>query len=108
MNRAAIYLEDTCCHYFVVRVHDIDLECVYLEKRKWTSGSGMSLEKFLDSNPNELEKYNWIDSNSEVDSFSEDTEKWTDREWSKVDSMDTKAAKAMVNFTISQLNHSPA
>ena len=101
LNRAVIYEEDTCCHYFIVKVHDLDLCIVYLEKRRWTTtGSGVSLEAWRkECRPNPLELYDYFDLNSELIGISEDTEKWDDRDFSMADA---KLAKANIDFILSQ------
>ena len=102
MSLAVIYLEDTCCHYFIVRVHDLDLKMVYLEKRMWSSiGSGMSLDDYIkEFSPNEIEIYNWIDRHSDITHIGNDTEKVSDRDFEAIDSLSVKSAKAMVEWEI--------
>ena len=101
INRSVIGEEDTCCHYFIIKVHDLDLCIVYLEKRRWTTtGSGVSLETWRkQNNPNELELYHYFDSKSELIGISEDTDKWADRDFSMTDA---KLAKANIDFILSQ------
>lgn len=104
MELAAIYLEDACCHYFVVRVHDTDLEFIYLEKRMWLSkNGGVDLDKFINEHkPNEIELYEWIDKHSKITHMSQDTEHWADRDFGAVDSIEIKTLKAEIMWILAQ------
>ena len=99
---AAIFLEDTCCFEFIVRVHDTDLQLIYLEKRRWTvDGSGVTFDKWRrDENPNAEDLYKWIDENSKLLGISQDTEKWADRNFDYISDQKVKEAKAYTQWIV--------